>query len=156
MHPNKLHFVTINSYLTSLASVHCRTIVNTSLLFCCLRLGTSLPALHALDLTVIWPNAASSSPCLHDVSLTTTTVVTLVCLFAKVIQQIDSVLPAVQVYESASLWEQQLRKLVSDCFNIIGLFEGNMVIFWAVEYTLMVCTNGRDLLLCLIDILPCT
>lgn len=93
---------------------------------CCLLRGISLPALHALDLTVIWPNAASSSACLHDVSLTTTTVVTLVCLVAKVIQQIDSMLSEYLQYkcESASLQEEQLHVQVKVMVLVLRLAEG--------------------------------
>lgn len=95
-------------------------------MFHCLLLGITLPALHALDLTVIWPNAASSSPCLHDVSLTATTVVTLVCLFPKVIQQIDLMLPEYLDYkcESGYLHMEQLHKQVKVIVLLLWLTEG--------------------------------
>lgn len=75
MHPEQLHFVTINSYLSSPPWAPCHTTANTSLfLLNCRRRAVTLAALRAFALTVIWPNAASGSACLHDVSPTTATV----------------------------------------------------------------------------------
>lgn len=87
MHPKQLHFVAINSYLSLWHRLVVTPLRTRLCLFGCLLFlsGTLPPAQHALDLTVIWPNAASSSACLHDVSLTATTLATQLPLVPKVI-----------------------------------------------------------------------
>lgn len=103
MHPKQLHFVTINSYLSLWHWFTVTPLLTYLLLFRCLLCGISPPALHAFILTVIWTNAASGSACLHDVSLTTATVVTFVFLVHEVIQQKDSMQSEYLQSESASL-----------------------------------------------------
>lgn len=83
MHPKQLHFVAINSYLSPWHRLVVTRLQTSLCLFGCLLFLP--PALHALDVTVIWPNAASSSACLHAVSLTATTLVTQLPLVPKVI-----------------------------------------------------------------------
>lgn len=87
MHPKQLHFVAINSYLSLWHRLVVTPLRTRLCLFGCLLFlsGTLPPAQHARDLTVIWPNAASSSACLHDVSLTATTLATQLPLVPKVI-----------------------------------------------------------------------
>lgn len=114
MHPKQLHFVAINSYLSPWHRLVVTPLRTRLCLFGCLLflVGTSLAAQHARNLTVIWSNAASSSACLHDVSLTATTLATPLPLVPKVIQQIDSLQPEYQRYkdDSASFCEKQWGK----------------------------------------------
>lgn len=100
----RFHFVTINSYLSlwhvSL-SHYCKHL---TFCFAVYYLAYCYKHCMSLDLTVIQPNAASSFSGLHDVSLTTTTVVVLLCLFPKAIQQMDSVITKYLQYKCESVY----------------------------------------------------